>query len=281
MPEGDTIHRTAAGLRRAVVGRELRRVEIPRLPPPLPQVGATVDRVEARGKHLLVHTSDPLVVHTHQRMTGSWHLYRPGEAWRRPPPAARVVLAVEDAVAVCFGSPVVEVLDAAALRRHPTLRRLGPDLCDPSVDLDEIVRRLDRLVPPDQPIGDALLDQRVASGIGNVYRGEVLFLRGLHPATPTGTVDPATRRRLLDTAGELLRANLGGTARTTVAGRAEGALWVYGRAGRPCRRCGTPIVRQRLSTHARVVDHCPGCQPASRPAHRAGTGEPRRSAGDR
>lgn len=260
MPEGDTIHRTAAALRRALSGHVLRRVEIPRVPRPLPGVGASVSQVEARGKHLLVHASDGLVVHTHQRMTGSWHLYPPDQPWRRSPSSARVVLGVRDAVAVCFAAPIVEVLDAVGLRRHPTLRRLGPDLCDPDVDLDEVLRRFDRLVDPQQPVGEALLDQRIASGIGSVYRGEVLFLHGLHPATPVTAVDRPTRRALLHTAGELLRANLDDPARTTVPGAGAGTLWVYGRAGEPCRRCATPIVRDRLGEHARVVDHCPTCQ---------------------
>jgi endonuclease-8 len=263
MPEGDTIHRAAASLRQALLGRALVRVEVPRVPPPLPALGAEVVGVEARGKHLLIATSDGLVVHTHQRMTGSWHLYPPGERWRRSPRAARVVLGVPGWTAVCFASPVVEILDAAGLARHPVLRRLGPDLCVPAPDLDEVARRVDRLAArdPDRPIGVVLLDQGVASGIGNVYRCEVLFLHGVHPATPVGQVDADRRRALFDDAGRLLRANLTATARTTVDAAPAGTLWVYGRAGEPCRRCGTPVERARLGEQARVVDWCPTCQP--------------------
>jgi endonuclease VIII len=263
MPEGDTIHRAAASLRRALVGRPLARVELPRHRPPLPGIGATVDRIEARGKHLLIWTSDGLVVHTHQRMTGSWHLYRPGERWRKSSRAARVVLGVPGWTAVCFASPIVEVLDAAAVARHPVLRRLGPDLCEPTPDLAEVVRRVDRLAArdPGRPIGVVLLDQGLASGIGNVYRCEALFLHGVHPATPVADVEPATRAALFDDAGALLRANLETSARTTVPGSSAGTLWVYGRAGEPCRRCGTPVVRARLGEQARVVDWCPTCQP--------------------
>ena len=220
-------------------------------------------RVEARGKHLLVHTADDRVIHTHLRMTGSWHLYRPGERWRRSPRTARVVLGVAEATAVCFSAPIVEVLDASALRRHPALRRLGPDLCDPEANLDEALRRLERHSDPDRAIGEVLLDQRVACGVGNVYRCDVLFLHGLHPLTPVGAIDAATRRELLHTAAALLRANLDGGARTTVPGGPSGALWVYGRAGRPCRRCRTEIVRERLGDPPRVVDHCPACQLAA------------------
>jgi endonuclease VIII len=263
MPEGDTIHRAAAALRGALVGAPLRRVELPRLGPPLPSVGAWVTRVEARGKHLLVHSSDGLVVHTHQRMTGSWHLYRPGERWRKGRGAVRVVLGTRDVVAVCFAAPVVEVLDVHAVRRHPVLRRLGPDLVDPDADLDEVLRRVATLVPPERTIGEVLLDQRVASGIGNVYRCDVLFLHGLAPATPLAAVAEPVRRALFETAAQLLRANVDGRARTTVAGAAEGALWVHGRGGEPCRRCRTPIAVDRLGEQARYVYWCPACQPAA------------------
>ena len=261
MPEGDTIHRAAAALRRGLLGRELTRVEMPRQRPPLPAVGATIQRIEARGKHLLIGSSDGLIVHTHQRMTGSWHLYRPGERWRKGAGAARVVLGVESATAVCFSAPVVEVLDDRSLRRHPTLRALGPDLCDPTADIEEAVARLGRLVDGERSIGEALLDQRVACGMGNVYRCDVLFLHGLHPATPVRAVDAPTRRSLLATSAELLRANLDSRMRTTVPGGGPGALWVHGRAGEPCRRCGTPILVDRLGEHARYVYWCPSCQP--------------------
>jgi endonuclease VIII len=261
MPEGDTIHRAAAALRRALLGHELTRVELPRLPPPLPAIGTVVERVEARGKHLLIRSSDGLTIHTHQRMTGSWHLYRPGDPWRKSPRSARVVLGVRGAVAVCFAAPIVEVLDDRGLRRHPALRALGPDLCDPGADLDEATTRMGRLTDEQRTIGEALLDQRVASGIGNVFRCEVLFLHGLHPATRIGGVDEPTRRSLLATAGDLLRRNLDGGSRTTTDG-ADGELWVYGRAGQGCRRCGTTIERAELGERSRVVDWCPRCQPA-------------------
>ena len=270
MPEGDTIHRTAAALRRALVGRRLRRVTLPRIAPPHPTTGAVVHRVDARGKHLLIHTDDGLTLHTHQRMTGSWHLYAPGERWRKPSRAARVVLAAADVTAVCFHSPVVEVLDAEGLRRHPTLRRLGPDLCDRTRDLDEAVdravSRLGDLAAESPTVGEVLLDQRIACGIGNIYRSEVLFLHGIAPRTDAGDLDTDTWRALLTTSARLLRANLGTTARTTVPGAPAGSLWVYGRANAACRRCAATIVSQHLGDHARVVFHCPACQPETRRA---------------
>lgn len=261
MPEGDTIHRTAARLRSALVGRALRRVELTGQRAAGPAVGATVTGVEARGKHLLIHTDDGLALHTHLRMSGSWHLYRPGQRWQRSPRAARVVLATTEVVAVCFSAPVVEVLDRGALDRHPSLRRLGPDLCDPATSPADAARRMRALSEPARPVGEALLDQRAACGVGNVYRAEVCFLHGLDPAAAIATVDDATLAAMLSTATELLQANLATTARTTTGADASGRLWVYGRAGRPCRRCGTTIVRERLGEHARIVDRCPTCQP--------------------
>ncbi|MEX2503676.1 MAG: DNA-formamidopyrimidine glycosylase family protein [Egicoccus sp.] len=260
MPEGDTIHRTAAALRPVLLGKTLTRVELPRQRPPLPTVGATVTRVEARGKHLLIHTSDGLVVHTHQRMTGSWHVYRPGQRWQKSPRAARVVLGVPGVVAVCFAAPVVEVLDAADLARHPALRRLGPDLCEPEPDLDDVMARLAGHDPA-RAVGEVLLDQTVASGIGNVYRCDVAFLHGLDPRTPVGTVAPAVLRATFDTAARLLRANLGRGSRTTITDASDGSLWVYGRGGHPCRRCATPIASGHLGEHQRLVYWCPTCQP--------------------
>ncbi|MCC5950254.1 MAG: hypothetical protein JJT89_17520 [Nitriliruptoraceae bacterium] len=261
MPEGDTIHRAATVLRRGLVGVPLTRVEVPRATSRLPALGSTVTAVEARGKHLLVHTSDDTVIHTHQRMTGAWHLYRRGERWRKPATSARVVLGTRTITAVCFSAPIVEVLDSAAVRRHPTLRALGPDLCEPTADLDEALARLARTVDPERSIGEALLDQRVACGIGNVYRCDVLFLHRVDPAAPVRTVTIETRRDLLQDAALLLRANLDGSSRTTVPGAGPGTLWVHGRAGEPCRRCGAAIVLERLGEHARYVYRCPDCQP--------------------
>lgn len=261
MPEGDTIHRTAESLRRVLVGRDLVGFEAPRLAGPLPTRGTVVVGVEARGKHLLLRFGDGLILHTHQRMTGSWHLYRPGEAWARPRSAARVVVQVPGVIAVCFHSPVVEVLDEAALARHPSLRALGPDLCDPDLDLDAATARMRRL-DSRTLLADALLDQRVACGVGNVYKSEVCFLHGLHPATPLRALAPGQPGALLKTAADLLRRNLEGARRTTVAGARAGTLYVYGRHGRPCRRCGTAIATADVGARPRVTWWCPRCQSA-------------------
>ena len=260
MPEGDTITRAAGNLHTVLAGRRLVRFEAPRLVGRPPRIGTTVDAVEARGKHLLVHFSDGRALHTHLRMTGSWHLYRVGEPWRRPHSRARVVLEVEDGtIAVCFSAPTVELVDPERTWRHTAIGALGPDLCRADADLDEADRRLARLDPTTE-VGVALLDQRVAAGIGNVYKSEVCFACRVDPGRPLADLDDATRRALIRTAGMLLRANLDTARRTTV----PGGLAVYGRAGTACRRCGTTIRRWRQGDQSRSTYWCPACQPSGR-----------------
>jgi endonuclease-8 len=283
MPEGDTIFRAARALDRILTGRSVVRFELRSRPgaggasagrPPTP--GELVTSVEARGKHLLIAFDGGTTLHTHMQMTGSWHAYRPGERWKKKPAAARVILEVAEpaepavvvAVAVCFSAPVVELVEAPA--EHPRLAALGPDLCRPDADLTEAAARLGRL-PGETEVGVALLDQRVACGVGNVYKSETLFACGIDPFIAVGALDAGTRHRLVETAARQLQANLdGGAARTTVSttgvtttGGAPGGVAVYGRAGRPCRRCGTRILSRRQGEAARTTYWCPRCQPAA------------------
>ena len=258
MPEGDTIFRSATVLRRALAGKAVERFEAPRLRPrPFPS-GTRVASVEARGKHLLIAFDDGRVLHTHMQMSGSWHVYGPGQRWHRTERQLRVRIDVADATAVCFNAPVVELLTERELARHPRLLALGPDLCSPDADLDEVLRRLER-VPGDTPLGVAVLDQRVACGIGNVYKSEVLFAERLDPFAPIASLDTGARRRLYERAGELLRATLDGGRRVT----APGGLAVYRKAGRPCPRCRGPIATRRQGEAARSTYWCPSCQGAT------------------
>jgi endonuclease VIII len=256
VPEGDTIHRAALRLRPALEGARLERFEAPRSRPPHPRTGEEIESVEARGKHLLIRFEGGLTLRTHLGMSGSWQLYRSGERWRRARHLARVVIAVHGWEAVCFSAPSVE------LAAEPAIGHLGPDLCRVDVDLDECLDRMARAVraEPSTTVADALLDQRICCGVGNVYKSEVCFARRVHPLTPLGDLDDATRAGLLSTAARLLQANLGHARRSTIVGR-PGTLGVYGRARRPCRRCGTPIVMQRTGRHARSTYWCPRCQP--------------------
>ncbi|WP_108664141.1 Fpg/Nei family DNA glycosylase [Euzebya rosea] len=280
MPEGDTIFRAAATLQRAMAGKVITGVDttVPQVRRLMPErlVGQTVERVEARGKHLL-HWFAPsgLALHTHMRMTGSWHTYPPGGKWRKPAHFAKLVLRTADVEAVAFSVPVVELLSAAQVASHRAIANLGPDpLHVPEgeqLDLPESRKRLDTLA--DTPIGVALLDQRVLAGVGNVYRNEVLFICRVDPWTPVAEVPPEVRDRLLAVSAALLQANIahGGSGRITtrppaqvarLTGRQRGSesVWVYGKAGRPCPRCSTPIRSASLGDHARVTYWCPSCQ---------------------
>ena len=218
--------------------------------------------MEAVGKNLLIRFDNGLELRTHMRMNGSWHRYRPGERWRRPPARAVLVLEVPGAVAVCFDAPVVELFETRAEPIHPTIARLGPDLLSPDWDAameDEAVRRLRDPARAALAISTALLDQRALAGIGNIWRNETLFHERVDPWARVGDLDEATVRRLVATAGRLLRASV-----ATPSGRSP--MWVYGRAGRPCRRCGT-LVRSARQDAAigRTTYWCPGCQTEPRP----------------
>jgi endonuclease-8 len=257
MPEGDTIHRAAARLRSVLVGQTVRGFRAARMVGDRPKVGATIEGVEAVGKHLLVHFDDGLTLQTHMRMTGSWHLYRHGERWQRPAHTARVVIEVDEWVAVCFSAPVVRSYRPAS--GHTPVDHLGVDLCRADADIDEVLSRLDALVLPDAEIGPVLLDQRVAAGVGNVYKSETLFACAVNPFVTVGSLSDETRRALFATAARLLQSNLTGGARaTTIAG----GVAVYGRARQPCVRCGTPIERTMQGVPQRLTYWCPRCQRA-------------------
>ena len=265
MPEGDTLFRTAAVLGEVLVGH---RIVAARGRPGGAQlerlVGTRIVRVESLGKHLLIDVDAGLSLHSHLGLHGSWHRYRPGERWHRPPSRAVAVIEVDGAVAVCFDAPTVELIETRALGVHPVLRRLGPDLIRSDEPVDGLVSRL-RALPPQTPVGEALLDQRVMAGLGNVYRSEVCFLERVDPFAQLASLSDATLRRLVETGRILIRANRSSPARTTVPGARspEGRLWVYGRTGRPCRRCGRSIVSRVSGDMPRRTWWCPSCQPAA------------------
>jgi endonuclease VIII len=264
MPEGDTIFRTAAVLDAALRGQRVSAARArahARLshPPELSRlVGATVTGVRPLGKHLLIGFDLGLVLRTHLGMHGSWHRYAPGEPWRRPATQATVVIETPGAVAVCFNPPEVELLTDAEAARHSTLGSLGPDLLARSIDTDLAIARLRKRNGVE--LGEALLDQRAVSGIGNVYKSEVCFVERVSPWFRVAAADDATLTRLLVTARRLLRANVRGGARVTTGARGT-PLWVYGRRGRPCRRCGTRVEGRRQGSAARMTYWCPRCQP--------------------
>jgi endonuclease-8 len=262
VPEGDTIHRTAGRLRAVLGTGPVEAFDAPGVPGPRPELGERIDAVEALGKHLLLRFSGGAILHTHLGMQGAWRVVPSAAGAEQGDPQRPIQgrgvarLATPSAVATCRRA-TVELLDEPGLRRHPWLRALGPDLCRPEVDLAAILRRLDAL-DPSTPLGDALLDQRPASGVGNVYRSEALWACGLDPFVALRDVPASDRRRLWSTASELLRRNLAGGPRRTV----PQGLAVYDRAGRACRRCGTPIRVRRTGERARATWWCPTCQTA-------------------
>ena len=260
MPEGDTILRAARALGASLQGKRVTSFESP-----LPRLsgadlaGRRVEAVEARGKNLLVRFDDGRALRTHMRMTGSWHLYRPNERWRKPARLARAVLSTEDAVAVCFNAPVVELLSARQLARHESLRRLGPDVLADGFDVAEAVRRI---AGSDRPIGEALVLQSALAGVGNIYKSESLFLCGLDPFAPVAAFDEKDLSRVVAKARDLMSANLDGKPRKTRRTLDGGSYWVYRRSGEPCWRCGAPIRMRRQGDAGRSTYWCPGCQPA-------------------
>jgi endonuclease-8 len=258
MPEGDTLFRTAAGLRPYLVGRDVVAARA-QGPGPVPQIqrviGKRVDAVEAQGKNLLIRFDGGLELRTHLRMHGSWHRYRPGERWRRPPGRARLVLEVDGAVAVCFDAPVVELFETRAEAVHPSLSRLGPDLLSPDFDAAEALRRLRAPERRAMTISAALLDQRAMAGLGNIWRNETLFAERVDPLATVGDLDDATLERLIMTGRRLLTQSAG-----LAPGRAP--TNVYRRTGRPCQRCGTAIRSAALRGEVpRTTYWCPTCQP--------------------
>jgi endonuclease-8 len=272
VPEGDAIFRTARTLHRALAGRIVTRFEavlpaLTRVHEDAPITGRTVERVEAAGKHVLMRFAGGLVLRTHMRMNGSWHIYRPGERWRRPRRDMRIVVGTEHFEAVAFNVPIAEFLGAGDEARQPDLRAMGPDLLGDRFDESEALGRIRSRGR--EAIADVLLNQRVVAGIGNVYKSEVLFICRVNPFTPADAVADDRVVDLLRTARKLLQANVAGLGRgiTTYIGfrRARGRdesqnRYVYGRARRPCRRCGTLIRVQSQGPHARLTYWCPNCQ---------------------
>lgn len=266
MPEGDTIHRTANALRTALVGHPLQHFAAPRVVGPSPELGSVVEKVESHGKHLEITFDDGVVLHTHMRMTGSWHLYRIGERWRRPSRQARAVVEVPEWVAVCFNAPIVETFRLYDPRRHPGFGPLGPDLCRPDADLAECIRRLRTYPEPERIIAEVLLDQRIMCGVGNVYRCEVLWSCEMSPFAPVGTLTPSDLVCLVETSAAMLRANLDQPVRITAPG-VPGGLAVYGRHHQRCPRCGGTVAIRRVGEQARLLYWCPDCQVRRQPEH--------------
>ena len=286
MPEGDTLFRAATVLRRALWNKTVTQFEssvelVAGVAARRPLAGRVVHAVEARGKHLLIVFRDPgdtnpeplpvpeslkldliksdMVLHTHLRMTGSWHIYRPGEAWRKPAHYAKAVVRTQDFVAPCFSAPVVELLTGRETARHPQLAALGPDAMTIEFDPSEARARLRRHA--DVPLGVALMNQRAMAGVGNVYKSEVMFLQRVSPFLPLKDLTDEQLDAVIAASHKLMRANeTRGERRTNFGLDTSQRLWVYGRGGEPCRQCGTKIQMRRQGLDGRSTYYCPQCQ---------------------
>jgi endonuclease VIII len=271
MPEGDTIFRTATVLRRVLAGQvvtgfEIENPKITAMARDEKIVGSTVSKVEPNGKHLLIHFSTPkeAVLHTHMKMSGTWHVYRPGERWWRPKSEARVVITTENVVAVCFHPPICELLTAGELGLHPVVGALGPDILRDDFDVEVALRRL--RAKPDRDVATALLDQKVISGIGNAFKVDALFLAKTNPWALVSDLDDAKLREIVDIARKLMLRNLkGGARRTRFSLDPSESVWVMERGGLPCHVCGT-IVEQgwHPGEDVRKSWYCPKCQNVDR-----------------
>lgn len=266
MPEGDTIYRAARTLHATLAGRRVTRFEtvlpqLARVDDESPIAGRTIERVTSSGKNLVIDFSGDLFLRTHMRMHGSWHIYKPGERWKMPKDAMRIVIETDAWVAVAFNVPVAELHDSGSLERQDDLRLIGPDFLGETFDEDEALRRMRER--SEEAIADVLLNQRVASGVGNEYKSEVLFLARVSPFASVRALDDETLRRILRIARKLMLANVartGGGRVTTFSLDPRQSKYVYGRAGKACRKCGTAIEMTRQGRDARVTFWCPKCQ---------------------
>lgn len=257
MPEGDTIHYHASRIRPVLEGHVPDELSTPhprfgrdRWPERLE--GRTVRSVDAYGKHLFLRFEGGLTIHSHLRMTGSWGTYRPGQRWRRGAHRAWLVLRTDAGEVVQFDGPVLELLTASRTRFDRTLAQLGPDILAPELDEAAFLRRL-REDDPTRPIGDALIDQRTIAGIGNLWKVEGCFAAGIDPWRPTGAVSD-------DEALAIVRATRPGMQQSALDGMQDLHRTIYNRAGRPCPRCGAPILSRGQGDDNRITYWCGSCQ---------------------
>jgi endonuclease-8 len=245
MPEGDTIFRAARRLHQALAGRRVTSFDtvfptLAKVDDQTPLRGRTIEAVRSVGKHLIIDFSGELSLRTHMRMSGTWHLYRAGERWRKRRSDMRLMIATDDYVAVGFNVPVAEFQSAPDV---------GPDLLSDEFDPVEAVRRIRQR--DEEEIGNVLLNQRVVAGIGNIYKSEALFSAGVNPFRKVAELTDASLERIVKRARALLKRS---------ADRGERSASVYSRGGEPCRRCGTPIAYQKQGSDARGTYWCPKCQ---------------------
>lgn len=259
MPEGDTIHVAARNLRKILVRQTVSAamsrhdlVDAERM------IGRIVVGIEARGKHLLMHFDNDLVLHSHMGMTGSWHIYRRTDAWQKPRQQAFLSMDTSQFQAVCFTPRILKLLTVRQLLRDSYLQRLGPDLLGPPIPPETIIRRF--RTQNAVAIGEAVMNQTVVSGIGNVYKSEVLFLERVHPLQKVTLLSDSRLLAICDRAKSLMVRNVDGRMRTTRFAADGIRTWVYGRGGELCLECGERVQIIRQGDLARSTYFCSECQ---------------------
>jgi endonuclease VIII len=278
MPEGDTIYWTARALQRAIGGKvvtgfETGLAKLARVNDDAPLMGRVVEKVESRGKWCLIYFSGDLILVTHMLMSGSWHLYRTGERWRMGRDKMRVDIRTADWEAVGFNIPVAEFHTERSLARNSQVPKLGPDILSDEFTVEGGVARLAAYgrENPDAEIAVVLLNQRVMAGLGNVYKSEVAFAAGVNPFRAMKTITAQEMEAMVEFAQRYMKANAAdgtgegivtysGNRRTTRAMDHEERLWVYGRQGEECRRCGAKVMMRKQGMQARSTYWCPECQ---------------------
>lgn len=276
MPEGDTIFRTARALSRALTAKPLTGFRstyplLARFNDDTPLAGQIVEQVESRGKWLLIHFSGGGTLATHMLMSGSWHIYRPGERWQQPRINMRIVLENSDYIAVGFRVPVAKMFEAQQLARATRIPAPAIDILSEDFDAAQVLRRV--LIHRDEEIADVLLHQEVLAGVGNVFKSEICFVTATNPFCKVAALSESKLEALIATARKLVAANVqedsgdtivtyGGRKRRTTHESDPGAsLYVYGRNGEPCRSCGEPIRKRVQGPDARGTFWCQHCQP--------------------
>ena len=279
MPEGDTIYRAARALQKAIAGKTVTTFDtglatLASLNDDRPLTGRMVERVEARGKWCLIFFSGDLILVTHMLMSGSWHIYRTGEKWRMGRNRMRASITCGDYQAVAFNVPIAEFHTARSLERSSQVPRLGPDILAGAFSEPSAVKslRLYATSHPQAEIAVVLLNQRVIAGLGNVYKSEVAFAAGVNPFRQMRTITLQEIESIVNIARRYMKANVAddssdaivtytGNRRTTRSMDRIDRLWVYGRHGQECRRCGTTIAMRKQGEQARSTYWCPSCQP--------------------
>jgi endonuclease VIII len=275
MPEGDSIYRAARTLNLALAGQTVTSFEsvlphLSRVEVDQGVVGRTVEKVEARGKWLLMYFSGDLILLSHMLMSGSWHIYRPGETWKRRKYDMRVVIGTSKILALAFNVPVAEFHTAESLTRREGFKSVGPSTLAENFDEAAVIARLRSR--PDLEIGVSLLTQSLLSGIGNIFKSEICFACGINPFRTVSDLTDDDLECLVSKARKFMLANVTEASgnkittyvpmrRTTGRANVSERLWVYKRTGEPCRQCGSAIVSRKQKFDARTSFWCPRCQP--------------------